>query len=173
MAQSAATVSIDEYLRTSYRPDVEYIGGQLREKPVVGFPHGVVQGLIFTWFRAHRKEWAIKVAVETRTRVTEDRVRLPDVVVVTDQERSGGALDNAPLIAIEVLSPTDTYLELKRRAADLRAMGTENVWLIDPDLRTAEVWNGQSWEPHPGKILRAVNSPMHLDLNWLWTEFDD
>jgi hypothetical protein len=49
MAHSTiARVSIDEYLRTSYRPDVEFIDGQLKEKAVVGFPHGVVQGLIFT-----------------------------------------------------------------------------------------------------------------------------
>ncbi len=100
-------------------------------------------------------------------------MRLPDVVVVTNREQSSGALDNPPLIAIEVFSPTDTYTELKHRAADLQAMGIENVWLIDPEQRTAEVWNGQSWEPHSGKILQAVNSPMHLDLNWLWTEFDD
>ena len=173
MAHSAAAVSMDEYLRTSYRPDVEYIDGHLQEKPVVGFPHGVVQGLLFTWFHNHRKEWNIKAAVDTRTQVTQARVRLPDIVVVTHEERSTGALKSSPLIAIEVLSPTDTYADLKGRASDLQAMGTENVWLIDPELRTAEIWNGRNWEPHPAKILQAVNSPMHLDLEWLWAELDD
>lgn len=173
MAHTATAVSFDEYLRTSYHPDVEYLNGELKEKPVVGFPHGEVQIILGAWFRAHRNEWGIRVAVDTRTQVEKERVRLPDIVVVGKQERAKGALQLAPLIAIEVLSPSDTYTELKNRAADLRAMGTENVWLIDPELRTAEVWNGRSWEPHPGNILQAVNSPMHVDLAWLWAEFDD
>jgi Uma2 family endonuclease len=173
MAHSATAVSLEQYLNTSYHPDVEYIDGYLKEKPVVGFRHGELQGILCQWFREHRKEWAIKVAVETRTQVTEDRVRLPDVVVVSNTDTSLGTLNNAPLIVIEVLSPTDTYIDLKNRASDLRAMGTENVWLLDPEKRTAEVWNGSAWEPYTGKILQAVNSPMHLDLDWLWTELDD
>jgi Uma2 family endonuclease len=56
MARKATTVSIEEYLRTNYHPDVEYIDGHLEEKPVVGFPHGEVQAILATWFRAHRKE---------------------------------------------------------------------------------------------------------------------
>jgi Uma2 family endonuclease len=173
MAHSATAVSIEEYLRTSYCPDVEYVDGQLKEKPVVGFPHGETQTILGVWFRAHRKEWGIRVAVEVRTRVMAERVRLPDIIVVTDQERSTGAIDNPPLIAIEVLSPTDTYAELKNRAADLTAMGTENVWLIDPQMRTAEVWHSNAWQQHAGRILQAVNSPMHIDLDWLWAELDD
>jgi Uma2 family endonuclease len=173
MANSTiATVSIGEYLRTSYRPDVEYIDGHLKEKPVVGFPHGRVQGFLFMWFEMHHDEWAIKAAVDTRTRVTADRVRLPDVVVVSAQEQATGALSDPPLVAIEVLSPTDTYADLKNRAADLQAMGTENIWLIDPDKRTAERWNGESWELHASNILGAVDSPIHVDLDWLWARLD-
>ncbi len=173
MAQSATAVTIEEYLRTDYHPDVEYIDGELKEKSMVGLPHGEVQAILSAWFRAHRKEWNIRVAVETRTQVEKERVRLPDLVVVSQQERSKGTLQIPPLIAIEVLSPTDTYADLKSRAADLRGMGTENVWLIDPELRTAEIWNGMAWEPHPAKILQALNSPMHIDLDWVWAELDD
>ena len=173
MAQTATIVSLEEYLATSYRPDVEYIDGELKEKPVTGFPHGVVQGLLFEWFRGHRKEWNILVSVETRTKVDASRVRLPDVVVVRKGEQSRTALVKAPLIAIEVLSPKDSYKELKDHAADLRAMGTENIWLLDEERRTAEVWTGKQWQLVEGDHLTAVNAPAYLDLNWLWTEVDD
>lgn len=173
MAETRTAVSMEEYLATSYHPDVEYIDGQLKEKPVTGFPHGVVQVLLGQWFRAHRKEWEILVAVETRTKVNPSRVRLPDVVVVRKGEGSRGALVKAPLIAIEVLSPGDSYADLKARAADLRAMGVENVWLLDEERRTAEVWNGKQWELAEGNRLEAVNAPVYLDLGWLWAEVDD
>ncbi len=37
---TTAGISIEQYLNTSYTPDCEYIDGELREKPVVGFSHG-------------------------------------------------------------------------------------------------------------------------------------
>ncbi len=173
MAATATAVSLAEYLRTAYRPDVEFLNGELKEKPVPEFLHGVIQGLTFTWFREHRKEWSILVSVETRTQVEEERFRLPDVVVVRKGEEAKGALTKSPLIAIEVLSPTDSYADLRERAGDLRAMGTENVWLLDPATRTAEVWTGKHWQPVEGNRLTAVNASVFLDLDWLWAELDD
>ncbi len=169
---ATTSVSIDEYLQTSYSPDVEYVDGELREKPVVGFRHGVVQGLLFTWFRMHRREWGVQVSMEARTQVQTERVRLPDVVVVREEERVIGTLQRAPLIAIEVLSETDRYAELKQRAMDLRAMGTENVWLIDPERKAAEFWNGVNWQVLEGSRLEAVDLPVFVDLDWLWVEME-
>ncbi len=173
MAGTAVAVSLAEYLTTSYEPDVEYIDGHLKKKPVTGFRHGVIQGLLFTWFREHRKEWGILASVKTRTQVDPDHVRLPDVVVVRKGEQADGALTKAPLIAIEVLSPTDSYSDLKARATDLRVMGTENVWLLDPVRRTAEVWTGKQWQLVEENRLATINSPVYLDLDWLWAEADD
>ena len=166
MGFTADAIDLDGYLKTEYRPDAEYIDGHLKEKPVIGFEHGVIQGLLATWFRQHRKQWGIQVAVGTRTQVEVARVRLSDVVVVRKGEGAVGALTKPPLIAIEVLSPTDSY-------ADLRAMGVENIWLLDPARRTAEVWTGTHWQPVEGNQLQTVNSPVFLDLEWLWAEMDD
>ncbi len=173
MAETAQAVSLEEYLATEYHPDVEYIHGELKEKPVTGFPHGVVQLVLGEWFRRHRKEWGILVSVETRTRIDSQQVRLPDVVVVKKGDETRGALVKAPLIAIEVLSPSDSYADLKARATDLRTMGVENVWLIDEERRAAEVWTGTHWAPVQRERMEAVNAPVYLDLNWLWAEVDD
>ncbi len=173
MAAIATTVSLAEYLRTSYHPDVEYVCGELKEKPMPTLSHGMVQALLAGWFLSHRKEWGIVVASEVRTQVDVDHVRLPDVVLV----RTGGGrprtLVQAPLVAIEILSPDDSYADLRERAGDLRAMGVENVWLLDPERRTAEVWTGTHWQPADGNRLTAVNAPVFLDLDWLWAEMDD
>ncbi len=169
---TAVKVTLQEYLNTSYHPDVEYLDGELKEKPVVGFAHGETQGFIFNWFSRHYGEWNIRCAVETRTRVSAQHVRLPDVVVIAAADRRKGALDCPPLIAIEVLSPTDTYQDLKLRAADLEAMGVRNVWLIDEEARTVEIWHEGAWHLAKTTKLQALDSPVYLDLDWLWQQID-
>ena len=169
---TATKVSMEEYLNTSYRPDVEYIDGYLREKPVVKFAHGETQGFIFRWFSEHYQEWNIRCAVDTRTRVNADHVRLPDVVVIAAEDRLKGELDRPPIIAIEVLSPTDTYRDLKERAADLEIMGVRNVWLIDEDARTVEVWRNGTWHLAQTDRIEAVDSPIYLDVAWVWRQLD-
>ncbi len=166
-------LTLEQYLQTSYRPDVEFVDGLLKERAVNGFQHGVVQGLIGLWFRNHRKLWGVLVSIGTRTRIDQERVRLPDVVVVKKGEQTRGALIKAPLIAIEVLSPSNSYADLKARATDLRTLGVENVWLIDEERRTAKVWTGTHWQPVPGRRIETVHAPVCLDLDWLWAELDD
>jgi Uma2 family endonuclease len=171
MATTGAGVSVEEYLRTGYRPDVEYIDGELKEKPAAGFAHGRMQAILGHWFHTHRKDSGVQVAFGTRTHVERTRYRLPDVVVVDKAERSVAALERPPLIAIEVLSPTDVFQDLRDRARDLRAMGTQNIWLIDPSEKSVAVWDGQTWQPFAGERLEAVGTEAYLDLTWLWEEF--
>lgn len=166
-------VPLEEYLTTTYQPDVEYLDGELKEKPVVQFAHSEIQGLLSAWFWQHRKEWRIKSGPEARTRVSAKHVRLPDMVVVSSATKERGALTTPPLIAIEVSSPTDSRKDLTDRATDLEAMGVENVWLINEEARTAEVWREGAWHPVESTRMQAVNSPIHLDLDWLWQQMDE
>ncbi len=169
---TTAGISIEQYLRTSYTPDCEYLDGELREKSGRDFPHGNMQAILGAWFQNHAREWRIRVAVETRTRVTGSKVRLPDLVVVPlDASAPQGALESPPLIAIEVLSPDDSYNDLRQRARDLRTMGTANIWLVDPAEKTIAVWDGLTWQPFQGGKLQAAGSEAFLDPAWLWAEF--
>ena len=169
---TTTALSIEEYLQTSYEHDCEYIDGALKEKPVVEFVHGRVQMLLGVWFWQKESAWGIRCAVETRTRVKEGKVRLPDVVVVSSTNRPQGALTEPPLIAIEVLSPTDSYHDLRHRAEDLCSMGVQNIWLIDPLRRTGEVWRDGFWQPAESSRIQAVDAPVFLDMDWLWAELD-
>lgn len=169
---STTALPLEEYLQTSYRPDREYIDGALKEKPVVGFAHGELQAILASWFRQNRKQWNIRCAVETRTQVSTTKVRLPDVVVVSAGTQPQGALTEPPIVAIEVLSGTDSYADLRARAADLSAMGVRNIWLLDPAKRTAETWRDGFWQPAGPARIEAIDSPVFLDLAWLWAELD-
>ncbi|HEY0786544.1 MAG TPA: Uma2 family endonuclease [Acidobacteriaceae bacterium] len=127
---ASTLVTMNEYLRTSYRPDVEYIDGELREKDGilrersarVQWIHSRLQVMISAWFDQHEEEWGVLTGVEARTQVSASRVRLPDVVVVKAGPHPQ-TLVEPPLIVVEVLSPDDTYAEIERRAQDYLHMG--------------------------------------------------
>ncbi len=166
-------VSIGEYLETSYEQPVEYVDGVTQEKGMTGFFHGAVQGLLYEWFRAHRKEWAISCSLETHTRTSSTTIRLPDIVVVRRGSAPRHTIVEAPLLAIEILSPFDKFSELKARARDLEGMGTPDIWLIDPETRSASVWKGNSWIEIRETTLQSSMTACYVDLAWLWTELDD
>ncbi len=129
-------ISISEYLHTSYRPDREYIDGGVRERNVGGWEHARVQLLLANWFATHETEWGIMASTEQRARVSETRVRVPDLVVVV-----AGAQPDV-LLAPPVLGHRDTLSgrHLHRTAGahtgDYLRMGVETIWLIDPKTRT-------------------------------------
>jgi Uma2 family endonuclease len=166
---ASTLVTLEQYLRTSYRTDVEFIDGELKEKPLVQWAHGRLQILIGNWFGAHEDDWGVIVAAGIRTKVSSSRVRLPDIVVVTAGPQPG-MLVEPPLIVIEILSPDDTYTETERRAQDYRRMGIENIWLIDPESWTARVCREDAWV----ETMRFTveGRPIYLDVTVLFARLD-
>lgn len=73
-----------------------------------------------------------------------DTVRGPDVAVYDDfdslMDRSLHYDEVTPLLAVELLSPSERPMRIMRKAADYLAAGTRLVWLIDPETRTALVY---------------------------------
>ncbi len=162
-------LTIDEYLSTSFEHDMEFIDGELKEKPMPGMLHGRVQMLLGIWFRQYEKEMGIVSVSEPRTRVALDRVRLPDFILSRSGRLPRKALRSAPLLAIEILSEDDKHKDLIARARDLQAMGCNAVWLLDPEERTLKAWSGQEWTGiAEEKPMTPAGAP--LDLPWLWEE---
>ena len=164
-------VPLEEYLRTSYEPDPEYIDGELKEKPVVQWTHSSLQASLCLWFGQHRKEWKIALGVESRMQVSPTRVRLPDVVV-DYRGRHPEILTDPPLILIEILSPSDTFAGMQKRLTDYLTMGAPNVWVIDPEARIGFVYRTDA----PARLVtrfEVANTPIYLDLAQLFAEFDE
>ena len=68
-----AAMHIEDYLENfSYKPDVEFVDGELKERPMVGSIHGLLKAVVVHWFLNHGKEWNIKAGVGIRTRVAAD-----------------------------------------------------------------------------------------------------
>lgn len=169
MATVAVSLDLEEYLNTSYRPDREYIDGELVERNVGKWEHARVQWLLAKILSQREDEWGVFGSTEQRTRVAATRVRIPDVVLVRagTQEQ---VLTAAPLLVIEILSPDDSYVDTVRRATDYLTMGVETVWVIDPDTRTGRQCIGDTWTA--ADVLRVPGTPIELDLHDLFRRLD-
>src|SRR4051812_29379188 len=105
-------VSVDEYLSTSYRPDVEFVDGVLIEKGMPTVFHGLLQAILIVWFRTHETEHRVKAVPEVRTQIIERaRYRIPDLLIFTVPARLGKILTLVPDVIIEILSPDDRQSE--------------------------------------------------------------
>jgi Uma2 family endonuclease len=84
MATATHTLtSIEEYLSTSYTPDMEYKNGELIGRNVGTQKHGTLQMIIGAYLLSARNEFrTIKAFVETRLRIALERYVVPDVMVV-------------------------------------------------------------------------------------------
>jgi Uma2 family endonuclease len=137
-------IPLTDYLGTNYRPDREYVDGEIRERNVGKYEHARIQALLARWFGNHEKAWGVQVVTGQRVRVSPTRVRIPDVALLTPGSQPDVIVD-PPLLAIEILSPDDSYTDTEERAQDYRAMGVETVWIINPKTRTGRMCSGAEW----------------------------
>lgn len=129
-------VPVEEYLRTTYHPDMEYVGGELVERHVGEYFHSILQGLIVSLLNSRRRERGFRAFTEQRVRVSDEpRYRIPDICVKALPHEATPIL-TCPDLAIEILSPDDEAGEMLTKIADYLAAGIPHIWLIDPYKRT-------------------------------------
>ena len=160
-------IPIQEYLGSTYRPDCEYVDGEVRERNVGKWEHARVQWLLAAWFFQHEEQWGITGSTEQRVRVAENRVRVPDLVVLTAGPQPD-VLTDPPLLVIEILSPDDTYSDTQERAQDYRAMGVGTVWIVDPKTRTGRMCSGAEWAE--AARLEVKGTPLFVELGEIFSQ---
>ena len=165
-------IPVEEYLATSYRPDCDYVDGEIEERNVGEFDHSVLQGLLFRLFYNNRESWKIRVSPEQRVRLAARKVRVPDVCVMRDDSPREQVITTPPLICIEILSPKDTLRRLRTRIDDYFEFGTGHVWVVDPGLRKAYVCSRTGFQEPDNGVLEISGSPIRVVLSELFAELD-
>ncbi len=139
MATAPKPVSLDEYLNTDYSPDCEYIDGAVVERNVGKRKHAFTQTEVVVQLKALLRGKAVFALVEQRVRVSSSRVRIPDVCVVPDGDDE--IISEPPLLCVEVFSPDDRWSRVNGSIGDYQNMGVPCVWVIDPYLRKAWIFD--------------------------------
>ena len=74
---------------------------------------------------------------------TTDVAGVPDVAVVLAKRHvhEAGCFPGAPDLAVEVVSPSDKFIDVQQKAFDYLALGCRVVWVVDPAARTVAVYS--------------------------------
>lgn len=160
----ATTVTLAEYLSHTYEPDCDFVDGVLEERNVGQKEHSRIQGRLASWFIVREKELQMTAFVEMRVRVALSRFRIPDVVVVLLPEPEESVFTTPPYVCIEVLSPDDSFHQMQTRIQDYREMGVENIWVVDPGLKSAYRAKGKSLELIDGGMLETLDGLVAVPL---------
>ncbi len=152
MAIQEKLYTVDDVRRLAQQPENQLknfylIDGELFWDMPPGFLHGHIAGLIFHYFLVFAAQHDLgKPTVESGYYPADDRRNLlaPDVAFVrkenVPQANPTQLVATMPDIAVEIASPSNTYAELRRKAAAYLALGTELVWLVLPERASVEVW---------------------------------
>ena len=162
-------VSVEDYLRTSYRPDCDYVDGQVVERNLGEKDHSKLQSRLLFWFMLRQEQLGIWAVVEQRVQVSARRFRVPDVCV-TCSEPPDQIFRQPPHICIEVLSKDDSVAGMQERMDDYLAFGVRHVWLIDPKTRRAWTYTSDGSIEAKDGILRATNPDVILPLAELFAD---
>jgi Uma2 family endonuclease len=131
----------------------ELVKGELIRMPPAGSAHGNA-AMKLGWRLAQRVETGrlgVVFAAETGFKLASDpdTVRGIDIAFVSQRrvEEAGdvqGYWPGAPDLAVEVVSPGDTYTEVEEKVEDYLQAGSKAVWVVNPQRRTIAVYRSLS-----------------------------
>jgi len=159
-----ALVSVEEYLHTSYRPDCDYVDGELVDRNVGEKDHGDTQGRMFLNLCLRRAEWNIYAVLEARVQVCTTRYRVPDICVFVRPEPQEQIFTRPPFLCIEILSPEDRMSRMQQRIDDYLAFGVEYVWVVDPQTHRAWIYRREGMHEAADGVLRTTNPDIEIPL---------
>ena len=161
---AATQISVTEYLNTTYRPDRDYVDGEIVERNLGERDHSQPQALLAAYFLIRKNEWGLWALTEQRVQVTPHRFRVPDVCVLHADAPYEQVVSAPPLICIEILSKDDSFASIVERLEDYLAMGVPNVWVIDPRLRRGYRYTGEGFLEAKDGVLRTSNPDLAVPL---------
>ena len=161
---SRTLISVEEYLRTSYRPDCDYVDGEVLERNVGETDHSWLQTMVSAYLVARRAQWGITVLVEQRVQVKATRFRIPDICVIQGPKPDEQILTKPPFVCIEILSPEDRWPRTQQRIDDYLAMGVPYIWVIDPVTKQAYSVTKEGTREISDGFLRTQDPPIEVPL---------
>ena len=150
-------VPVQEYLRSSQKPNCEYRDGVLYPKPIPTTFHGLIEFMLVAMLR----RLGLQAAPEVTVMLSPTKYLIPDVIAA--QILQNPYPTEPVLVCCEILSPEDRLGTMLAKCEEYHVWGVPFCWVIDPVKRTA--WECHStFEPvRVTAILRAGELEISLD----------
>jgi Uma2 family endonuclease len=161
---AATLISVREYLSTTYRPDCDYVDGEIVERNLGERDHSQTQARLIIFFGARQVELGSVVLPEQRVQVKAARFRIPDICLLPADAPDEQIITHPPLACIEILSREDTMTRLVERLDDYLNMGVPNIWIIDPLTRRGYRYTSEGFLEAKDGVLRTSRSDIALPL---------
>lgn len=111
-----------------------------RDKPMPSKHHAIIQGNIHFLLRLiFGEKFRILPEISLDLPI---RDRIPDLAIypTMDYGEEEIKMTEIPLCAIEILSPTQTHIDLEEKRKQYFAAGVQSYWLVFPDLKSVYVF---------------------------------
>jgi len=158
------TVEQFAQMHTADTEDYELVEGELVPLPSATYRHNKIRDrvgrILWTYFETHPIGEAV---AENDCLITADTVRRPDLSIFLAERLRQIDLDKvpapfAPDIAIEILSPSESAIDVRRKVLDYLRAGSKEVWLLDHS--NGEVSVHTSTGIRPLQATDALESPL-------------
>ena len=151
----------------------ELIDGVLVVSPSPGIPHQWALLELYAVLRAGCPD-DLKVLCAPLDVLAPDTAVQPDILVARRSDLTGKYLEVPPLLAVEVLSPSNRVYDLNVKFARYEVAGIPSYWVVDPDelrliawklrdgryVEVADVADGDDW--HTRTPFELTISPARL-----------
>jgi len=121
----------------------EILDGELEMSPSPSVDHQRIAGALFAELRAHLQANQLGEALVAPVDVllADTTIVVPDLVYVSRARAAlitRRAVEGAPDLLVEILSPSSTRRDRHTKAALYARLGVAFYWIVDPDARTLE-----------------------------------
>jgi Uma2 family endonuclease len=130
----------------------ELIDGVLVVTPAPSPMHQVVAANLFTLLQAECPDDLRVLFAPLDVAIADDTIMQPDLLVARRADFTARDLPVAPLLAVEILSPSTRRFDLMLKRSRFEAAGCASYWVVDPD-RPSLV----AWELHDGVYVEVAN----------------
>jgi Uma2 family endonuclease len=158
-------VSVEEYLRTSYAPDCEYVDGEVLDRNVGELDHAWIQRAILLYVAIREKQLGVTILQEQRLQVNARHYRVPDLMILAGGKPDEQIITRPPLVCVEVLSPEDRMSRMNKKIADYLAFGVRYVWVLDPKAKQAFSYTSDGMRLSEDGVLRTENPTIEIPLS--------
>jgi Uma2 family endonuclease len=168
MSGTKILLTAEEFDNYPFEEDKRYEldEGELIEMTRPAYKHNrVLMKLLFALELYFRKNPIGEALISENLYALAPSIRLaPDAAIILGDRRvellDAKVIPIIPQIVAEVLSPNERPGRLHRKLKQYFTAGVKEVWLVDPEIRAAEIWTGLSLPERELALSDALSSPL-------------
>ncbi|NEP07408.1 MAG: Uma2 family endonuclease [Okeania sp. SIO2G4] len=140
----------------------ELINGEVVDMGNSGMEHGNITAYLCGVIELYARPKKLGVTCDSSTAFTfkSGNKRSPDIYFVSKDRLLGlkrlpkGYFQGAPDLAVEVISPNNTFEELHQKIVEYFENNCRLVWVINPDEKSILIYH----KPQPDKLLQVADN---------------